>query len=62
MSKKSGPLESIWNAALLLLGVSLALWCAVQLISSIWIWLLVGGGLAGAVYVYLQWRRRRNRW
>lgn len=56
-------MRGFWNAALLLFGGCLLLWLAVQLIASIWIWLLVAVAIGivgwGAL---LWWRSRRSRW
>jgi hypothetical protein len=62
MSKKSGPLESAWHAALLVAGISLALWWAVQLLSSIYLWLLAGALVVTIIATVIWWQRRRSRW
>jgi membrane protein DedA with SNARE-associated domain len=63
MSEPTGPVHSIWNAMLLLLGVCLLLWVCVKLIESIWPWLL-GGLIVGLLVMALTlWmRRRKGRW
>lgn len=63
MTDSTGPVRGLWHAALLILGACLSLWLAVQLIQSVWLWLLVGALLVGAIAVLVAlWRRRRSRW
>lgn len=62
-SKKPDPLTRLWHACLLLLGCSVALWLAVQLIAQIWIWLIAAAVLAAAgTWLVLWLRRRGDRW
>jgi hypothetical protein len=56
------PLDRAWNAALLVVGISLALWFAVQLLAQIWGWLLLTVSvialIVGGIW-WLRWRARR---
>lgn len=63
MPKPLRPLEGVWNAAVLVLGIALVLWFAVQLLTQIWGWLVAIGlvAIAGWLVVQLH-RRRRDRW
>lgn len=56
-------MRAFWHAALLLFSGCLLLWLAVQMIASIWIWLLaaIAIGIVGWG-VWLWWRSRRSRW
>jgi hypothetical protein len=63
VSEERGPVRGFWHAALLLFGSCLLLWLAVQLIASIWIWLLVAVSIGIVGWgVWLWWRSRRSRW
>ena len=63
MSDSPGPVRAFWNAALLVLAACVLLWLAVQVIESIWIWLLVGAIIAVLGWaLVVWWRWRRSRW
>ena len=56
-------MRGFWHAALLLFGGCLLLWLAVQLIASIWVWLVVALAIAIIGWGTWQWwRSRRSRW
>lgn len=55
----SGPLTKLWRACLLLLGSVLAIWLTLQILASIWGWLLLGALTAGAVTLGIVLIRRR---
>ena len=61
--KHFNPLDRLWHASLLILGTSVVLWIAVQLLATIWGWLLIFILLAAALAVaVVLLRARRNRW
>jgi hypothetical protein len=45
-----------------LLVASMALWGAVQILASIWVWICIGLAVAGLVFVAWSVVRQRNRW
>jgi Flp pilus assembly protein TadB len=56
------PLAWLLNAALLVLGIAIALQVAIALLAEIWVWLVVIGLVVGAVVVWVRlasWRRRQ---
>lgn len=63
VAESPGPVRSAWNAVLLVFATCLLLWLCVQVLQSIWIW-LVGGVVIGLVIsvTTLLLRRRRGRW
>ena len=63
MTDSNGPLRRAWTGAWLVLGACFALWLAVQLISAVWLWLVVGGAVVAATYLLVSWLRwRQRRW
>ena len=55
--------QRLFNICLLLLGGTIALSLALQLLSQIWGWLLLIAGLAGAIWIAVRIvRARRNQW
>ena len=63
MNDERGPVHGFWHATLLLFGGCILLWLAVQLIASIWIWLLAAVAIGIVSWaVWLWWRSRRSRW
>lgn len=61
-SDRKNPLDWLVEAAWTVFGACVLLWLAVCLLSQIWVWLLVIGGVivvgGGAVW-FLRWRRDR---
>ena len=63
MSKHSDPVTKIWHGSLLLLGSAVAVVLTLQLLASIWGWLLLIGLLVAVGGVLIRWRgSRRDRW
>ena len=63
MSKNRSPLDRLWHGALLIFGIVVMLWLALQILSEIYGWLLLIGMLVAVGGVLLHWRRyRRDRW
>ena len=63
MPESPGPVRSVWNAVLLLITACLVLWLCVQLLQSIWIWLVVGLAVGLIIFaISIMVRRRRGRW
>lgn len=61
--KKLDPLSRLWHISLLLLGIVLTLWLALQVLAAIWGWLLLIGAAVGAGATLVVWiRHRRNGW
>lgn len=57
------PLTRLWHGALLLFGIVVVLWWALQLLAQIWGWLLLIAVLVGAAGALIRWRNsRRDRW
>ena len=58
-----GPLTRLWRACLLLLGSVLAIWLALQVLATIWGWLLIGAFiLCGIVAAIFYLKRRWGGW
>jgi hypothetical protein len=63
MSKRPNPVTRIWHGSLLLLGSVLAITLTLELLASIWGWLLLIGLLVAGAGVLVRWRgSRRDRW
>lgn len=63
MSESPGPVRAFWSASLTICAACVLLWLAVQLIESIWVWLLAAAAIVIVVAALLAWRRRRSdRW
>jgi hypothetical protein len=67
VSSNNGPMERLFTGALLFAGATLAIYISLQVLASIWGWILlvalilgvIAGGVALAVYLV---RRRSSRW
>jgi hypothetical protein len=56
-------LTRLWRASLLVLGSAICIWLAIQLLSQIWIIVLIILGLAALVAGLIWWLRiRGTRW
>jgi putative effector of murein hydrolase LrgA (UPF0299 family) len=63
MSKHRDPVTRIWHGSLLLLGSALAIALTLELLASIWGWLLLIGLLVAGAGVLIRWvGSRRDRW
>ena len=65
MSNNQGPMERLWNGALLFAGAVLLVWLGIELLKTIWLQVVivasiigvVAGGIALAIFLF-----RRSRW
>jgi hypothetical protein len=67
MSKRNGPIDQLWNGALLILGATIAIWLSLQVLAEIWGWLLLIAAIIGVLAGGLAalrwwWNRRSSRW
>ena len=63
MSKQAGPITRIWHGSLLLLGSAIAISLTLQLLASIWLWLVLIAVIAAVVGALIVWlRARRSNW
>lgn len=60
MAKSQGPIERAWHASLLLLGCAVALSLTLQVLASLWGWLLLVAAVGLLVAALAWWRRRRR--
>ena len=61
--RRPDPLGRLWHGSLLLLGSVIAIALTLQLLASIWGWLLLAAGVVAVIVaVVLALRARRNRW
>lgn len=49
MSKNNGPIASLWNGALMLLGAVIVISLSLSILSQIWGWILLIVGIVGLV-------------
>lgn len=62
---KNSPLTSAWHGALVLCGIAVLLKIAVELVISIWPWLVGAAALiviGAAAIIAVRWWRDRRRW
>jgi hypothetical protein len=64
MSNDRPPsLTRLWHATLLIFGIVVLLWWALQILAQVWSWLLLGAVIVGLVVALATWlRSRRSRW
>ncbi|GGF18576.1 hypothetical protein [Subtercola lobariae] len=54
-----GPVARLWRASLLLLGSVLAVWLALQVLATIWGWLLIGALILCGIAALIFFMKRR---
>ena len=62
---KNSPLMSAWRGALVLCGIAVLLKVTVELLRSVWPWLVAGAvivAVIAVVVVIVPWRQGSNRW
>ncbi|QLY30391.1 hypothetical protein H0264_35600 [Nocardia huaxiensis] len=60
---RKDPIQWFFNASLLVLFAAVALIVAIDLLSRIWVWLVVAGLVIGAVVLGIAiWKSRRRPW
>lgn len=63
MHEPKGFISILWSVVWLVVGATIALYFATQLLSQVWWILLILGLFAGTIYVLIVVRRRRSdRW
>ncbi|EXJ51484.1 MULTISPECIES: hypothetical protein [unclassified Microbacterium] len=61
--KKDTMSQKFFNACLLILGGVIVLALAIQLLSQIWVWVVIGLAAFAAGWIAFRiWMARRNRW